>query len=206
MKRLLKAALYASLLVPFIGCGDDEEEEDVKPPPVPTLGTTIDRQGRPAIGPALINTFDANTTTAGAAKDNYNAAAKANWSGFSTNIATSLGILDGLDTNCGNQLLAGANAVAGRYNTLAGVLADDQLYVNTASTTCTQYLAVEANAVNVAPNTDCGGRTLSYDVIDTSYSVLAAGALSGVGDDINADGDGANIHSNTAFPFIGAPR
>jgi len=204
MKRILKIALYASLIAPVLGCGDDEEE-DTKPPPVPTVGTMIDRQGRPAIGPALINTFDANTNAASAAKDSYNAAAKANWAGFSTNIATSLAILDGLDTNCGNQLLAGTSAVAGRYNGLAGVLADDQLYVNTASTTCTQYLAVEANAVNVAPNNDCGGRALSYDVIDTSYSVLAAGALSGVGDDINADGDG-NIHSNTAFPFIGAPR
>jgi hypothetical protein len=205
MKRILKAALYACLVVPFIGCGDDKEEEDTKPPPVPTLGAVIDRQGRPAVNPALINTFDANTNTASAAKDSYNAAGQANWSGFSTNIATSLGILDGLDTNCGNQLLAGSSATAGRYNTLAGVLADDQLYVNSASTTCTRYLAVEANAVNVAPNNDCGGRALTYDVIDTSYSVLAAGALSGVGDDVNADGDG-NIHSNTAFPFIAAPR
>jgi hypothetical protein len=85
------------------------------------------------------------------------------------------------------------------------VLADDQLYVNTASTTCTQYLAVEANAVNVVPNSDCGGRALTYDVIDTSFSVLAVGALTGVGDDISSDSDG-NIQSNTAFPFLAAPR
>jgi hypothetical protein len=203
MKRILKAALYACLLVPFAGCGDDEEE-DTKPPPVPTLGTMIDRMGRPAINTALNHTFDANATTTGSAKDNYNSSAQASWAGFSAEMAANLAILDSLDTNCGNQLLAGATVAAGRYNTLAGVLADDQLWVNTASTTCGQYLAVEANAVNAVPNNDCGGRAPSYDVIDTSYSVLAAGALSGVGDDINADSDGG--HSNTAFPFLSSPR
>jgi hypothetical protein len=206
MKRILKAALYACLLFPLASCdGDDDPPPDTKPPPVPTLGTMIDRMGRPAINPALNSTFEANITTANASKDSYNVAAQADWGGFSARIATSLGILDGLDTNCGNQLLAGSSPVAGRYNTLAAVLADDRLYINTASTTCGQYLAVEANAVNVVPNSDCGGRAPTYDVIDTSYSVLAAGALTGVTDGINADGDG-NVHSDTEFPFLSAPR
>ena len=165
----------------------------------------IDRMGRPAINTALNNTFAADANAAGTAKDNYNKAAVSAWTSNATEFAKNLAILDSLDTNCGNQLLAGTTATAGRYNTLAGVLADDQLYVNTASSTCSQYLAVEANAVNVVPNNDCGGRTLTYDVIDTSYSVLAAGALAGVGDDINSDSDGA-IQSNTAFPFLAAPR
>jgi len=204
MKKILKAALYACLLVPLAACGDDEEEEQ-KPPVAPTPGAMIDRMGRPAINTALNNTFNADTAATGTAKDNYNKAAVTAWSGNSTEFAKNLAILDGLDTNCGNQLLAGTTAVAGRYNTLAGVLADDKLYVNTASTTCGQYLAVEANAVNAVPNNDCGGRTLTYDVIDTSYSVLAAGALTGVGDDIASDSDG-NIQSNTAFPFLAAPR
>jgi hypothetical protein len=204
MKRILKAALYACLLAPLAACGDDDDEDD-KPPPVPTLGTMLERMGRPAINTALNNTFAADATAAGTAKDNYNKAAVTAWSGNSTEFAKNLAILDSLDTNCGNQLLAGTTATAGRYNTLAGVLADDKLYVNSASSTCTQYLAVEANAVNAVPNNDCGGRTLTYDVIDTSYSVLAVGALTGVGDDINSDPDG-NIHSNTAFPFLAAPR
>jgi hypothetical protein len=165
----------------------------------------IDRMGRPAANTALNNTFTADANTANTAKDNYNKAEKASWGGFATEIAKNLAILDSLDANCGNQLLAGTSAVAGRYATLAGVLADDQLYVNTASGACTQYLAVEANAVNAVPNNDCGGRAPSYDVIDTSYSVLAAGALAGVKDEVNADADGA-IHSNTAFPFLAAPR
>jgi hypothetical protein len=37
------------------------------------------------------------------------------------------------------------------------------------------YLAVEANALTLVPNTDCGGRALSYDVMNISYSLLAAG-------------------------------
>jgi hypothetical protein len=206
MNRIVKAALYACLLAPLAACnGDDDDDDDMVTPPVPTLGTMIDRMGRPAINAALVGTFDANTANANAAKDNYNVAVQTSWTGQSAPIVSSLAILDGLDANCGNQLLAGATAVAGRYNTLGGVLAEDQLYVNTASTTCGQYLAVEANATNVAPNNDCGGRAPSYDVVDTSFSVLAAGALSGVSDGISADGDG-NIHSNTAFPFLSAPR
>jgi hypothetical protein len=205
MKKILKAALYACLLVPFVGCSDDEVPPDTKPPAVPALGAMIDRMGRPAINTALNHTFDGNATAAGTAKDSYNSSAQASWGGFSTEMAANLAILDSLDTNCGNQLLAGATVAAGRYSTLAGVLADDQLYVNTASGTCGQYLAVEANAVKVVINNDCGGRAPSYDVIDTSFSVLATGGLTGVGDGINADSDG-NIHSNTAFPFLASPR
>jgi len=206
MKRILKAALYACLLMPLAACDGDDEEEDTKPPPVPTLGTMIDRMGRPAINTALNNTFAADVNVTNTAKDNYNKSLQTSWASYSTEIAKNLAILDGLDANCGNQLLAGSSAIASRYNTLAGVLADDQLYVNTASSTCGQYLAVEANAVNVVPNNDCGGRTLTYDVIDTSYSVLAVGALTGVSDDVGADSDGANIQSNTTFPFLANPR
>lgn len=82
------------------------------------------------------------------------------------------------------------------------MLADDQLYVNTASGVCQTYLAVEANAVGI-PNTDCGGRTPLYDTIDVSYSVLAAGALSGVGDGVPMDADGTA--SASEFPFFDEP-
>ena len=114
-------------------------------------------------------------------------------------MAGNLAILDSLDTVCGNQLLAGPTATAGRYGTLAGVLADDRIYVNTSSGTCAQYLAVEANAVGI-PNGDCGGRTFAYDTIDTTYSVLAAGALGGVGDGIPRDAD---ANHSAEFPFLG---
>ena len=172
-----------------------------KDPLPPVLGVQIDRMGRPGINTALTAPFDLNSASKGATQDGYNAAAvPGQWAGmFQTRIAANLAILDSLDTVCGNQLLAGPSPAAGRYNTLAGVLSDDQLYVNSSSGTCNVYLAVEANAVGIA-NTDCGGRTPLADVIDRTYSVLAIGALNGVTDGVPSDADGG--HSTSAFPFL----
>jgi len=169
-------------------------------PAKPTLGAQIDRMGRPAINTALDKTFSPDPMR-DPAEDAYNAdTSKATWQATYTPIfAAQLAILDSIDRNCGNQLLAGATATAGRYDTLAGALADDQLYVNSASSTCGQYLAVEANATNVVPNTDCGGRKPEYDVIDISYSVLAAGALSGVNDGVANDSTFL-----ASFPYLAA--
>ena len=185
------------IAIGFIGIGLTA----CKDPLPPTLGAQIDRMGRPGVNTALTDPFNLNASMKGAAQDAYNAAgAPSQWSAsFAPRIAANLAILDSLDTVCGNQLLAGPSAASGRYNTLATVLSDDQLYVNSGSGTCTTYLAVEANAVGIA-NTDCGGRTPIVDVIDRTYSVLALGALSGVTDGIAADADGG--HSTTAFPFL----
>src|SRR5262245_20941154 len=127
------------------GCGSDDT------PMPPMLGAQIDRMGRAGVNTAVTDPFNQNSNTKGAAQDGYNAAANpAQWSSsFARRFAGNLAILDALDGVCGNQLLAGPTATAGRYSTLAGVLADDQLYVNTNSGTCTIYLAVEANAVGV---------------------------------------------------------
>ncbi len=174
------------------------------------LGAQIDRMGRAGVNTALTNPFYRESVPSElhqheAIVDDYNAAADpADWRRlFAPEIATNLAILDGLDTVCGNQLLAGPSPVAGRYNTLAAVLADDQLYVNTASGSCGQYLAVEANAVGIT-NNDCGGRTPLEDTIDTTYSLLAAGVLSGVTDGVPVDADG--LASLTVFPFLARPN
>jgi hypothetical protein len=171
----------------------------------PALGPQIDRMGRAGVNTAVTDPFNLNTTTKGANQDGYNASAlPAQWNGqFAGRFATNLAILDSLDTVCGNQLLAGAAPVAGRYGTLASVLADDQLYVNTSSGTCNVYLAVEANAIGIT-NNDCGGRTPVVDTIDRTYSVLAAGALAGVTDGVDRDADGA--HSTSSFPFLLPPN
>ena len=66
----------------------------------------------------------------------------------------------------------------------------------------TEYLAVEANAAGALANDQGGGRTPAMDVILRSYSVLAAGALTGVDDTITA-GPSAQV---TAFPFLAAPN
>jgi hypothetical protein len=179
-------------------------QEGMTPRP-PALGPQIDRMGRAGVNTAVTDPFNLNSTTKGASLDGYNASsAPAQWgTQYAARFAANLAILDSLDAVCGNQLLAGPAAVAGRYGTLASVLADDQLYVNTGSGACNVYLAVEANAVGIA-NNDCGGRTPVVDTIDRTYSVLAAGALTGVTDGVDRDADGA--HSTTSFPFLLPPN
>ena len=178
---------------------------------MPRIGRVqIDRMGRAGVNTALTNPFfresvPSEVETHEEVVDAYNAATRVpRWGArFSPEIAANLAILDSLDAVCGNQLLAGPTPSAGRYNALAGILADDQLYLNTRSGTCAQYLAVEANAVGIA-NDDCGGRTPLEDTIDTTYSLLAAGALAGVTDGLPIDGDGTA--SLTDFPFLDQPN
>jgi hypothetical protein len=175
-------------------------------PPAPTLGATItDRMGRAAVNTALTNPFDTVMgSSPNAVKDHYNSVSDSTmWSTlFQANIKSNLAILDSLDTVCGNQFIADLSA--SRYDTLASVLVDDQLYLNTASGTCQVYLGVEANAVNAIPNSDCGGRTPLENTIDETYSLLAIGAPSGVTNGILSDADSSP--SLSAFPFLGAPN
>ncbi len=189
---------------------DDEDDYDLRRP-MPKYGKVqLDRMGRAGVNTALTSPFFRESVPAeklvhDRIVDAYNAEA---WPGrwvrkFAPGIAGNLAIFDALDTVCGNQLLAGPAAEPGRYDTLATVLADDQLYVNTRSGVCQQYLAVEANAVGIA-NDDCGGRTPLYDTIDTTYSLLAIGALSGVTDGVPIDGEG--VASLTRFPFLDRPN
>jgi len=175
-------------------------------PPAPTLGATItDRMGRAAVNTALTNPFDTVTgSSPNAVKDLYNSVSDPTmWSSmFKAYIKSNLAIFDGLDGNCGNQFIADASSP--RYDTLAGVLVDDELYLNTASGTCSTYLGVEANAVMVIPNNDCGGRTPLENTIDETYSALAIGMTSGVTNGVTSKAGGtANI---TTFPFLGAPQ
>jgi hypothetical protein len=191
--------------VGLTGCGSD----DNNPPPPPLGAVQIDRMGRAGVNTALTNPFFRESVASEESQhemivDAYNAAHDpSQWVAmFSSLIAPNLAILDGLDGVCGNQVLAGPAPVAGRYTALANILADDQLYVNTASGTCNQYLAVEASAIGIA-NTDCGGRTPLENTIDITYSLVAVGALTGVTNGITSDADGTA--SLTVFPFLDRP-
>ncbi|MGO9830604.1 MAG: hypothetical protein ACLPJH_10725 [Myxococcaceae bacterium] len=180
------------------------------PPPAPTLGTTIvDRMGRAGVNTALTDPFDTLGTaspplTENAAKDLYNSiSTPSQWStNFKSWIEGNLAILDGLDGVCGNQFIFGFMGTSA-YATLAGVLVDDQLYLNTASGTCSTYLGVEANYVGAIPNSDCGGRTPLENTIDETYSLLAVGAPSGVTSGITSSATATA--SLTAFPFLQPP-
>jgi Domain of unknown function (DUF4331) len=185
------------IALPAMACGSSSKNngnDGGGNPAVPALGVQVDRQGRSVVNTVLIHGFDSDTAAKGAAKDAYNAAAPAAWTSFKGEIAKNLAILDSVDGTCGNQLLAGATLAPGRYDALAGVLADDQLYVNTATGTCTQYFAVELGMAG-----DCGGRAPTYDTIDVTLSAVAIGMASGVTDGIGADD---KTQSNTTFPFL----
>ncbi|HZS41227.1 MAG TPA: DUF4331 family protein [Polyangia bacterium] len=194
------------------------------PPAAPTLGAQIDRMGRPGINTAIVDPFwDDGVQTIDqhhAKQDAYNAASNPqSWSTTAIGATTVLPLFkaiiaayDGLDTGlatapntCGNQLGYTSPISSTPYVTLATVLADDELYLDTTHTACTAYLGAEANALGLT-NTDCGGRALSYNTIDITYNVLVIGTAtttpitSGVG----SDGDGSP--SDTAFPYLGAPN
>jgi hypothetical protein len=178
----------------------------------------IDRMGRPAINTALNHSFDPTAATKTAAKDKYNQDTNpAMWAtNYTAEFEKNLAILDSLDSTatksgCGNQVFYNGKLTApfgapsnapNSYSTLAGALADDQLYVNTAGATCTTYLAVEANATMLLTNTDCGGRKLTYNPIDETYSLVSIGALAGVSNGITADAD----TQSATFPYIAAPH
>ncbi len=172
-------------------------------PKAPTLGPQIDRMGRPAINTALNHTFDLDATAKDTAKDAYNANGDpTKWANYVGEFETNLAILDSLDMDCGNQILADKSKTdKSRYATLAGVFVDDRLYVNTEGAKCDTYLGVEANAVGI-PNSDCGGRTLKYDVIETSYSALAAGVLTGIDDTITI----SDAAKGETFPYLIDPQ
>jgi hypothetical protein len=205
MNRLL---ILSALAAGLVACGSDNNGGNNNTPPAkPTLGATqIDRMGRAGVNTALTDPFDiVSGMTPNQVKDAYNAITDPSaWATqFKGKIATNLAILDSLDTVCGNQLLAGNSAAVGRYDALAGVLADDRLYVRTDKTTCSTYLGAEANAVGVT-NDDCGGRTPLYNTIDVTYSALAIGQFSGVTNGFTSDSEGSP--NATTFPFLGAPN
>ncbi len=197
-----------ALLSLTAACGNNNSGN----PAPPTLGSIIDRMGRPAINTAVTNPFELVTgKTADQSKDDYNAQGDyTKWiAAYAPEMAATLAVLDGLDQNCGNQLAAkpatGATIPADRYMPLATVLADDQLYLRTDKTTCALYLAVEADATALTTNNgDCGGRTPLENTVDESYSLLAVGAPSGVTNGITVDAE--HTASLTAFPFLSNPN
>lgn len=200
-------------------------------PPAPTLGAPIDRMGRPAINTVLNSLFEPNAAKKAAKRDAYNHAIDPDGWPMATLDATAvpatrivgelsayLGIFDAVDKGHPDVTASGCRNLPAyalpdsntSYAALAGLLADDQLYVDTARSQCDRYLALELNATLTVPYTSCGGRTLTHDVIDSSYSLLFAGAtgFSGaaltprIGDSVGAHADVNNL----MFPFLGAPH
>lgn len=202
-----------------VGVRSLQENGTICPPVAPMVYESamkvpaqIDRVGRPAISTALVETFNSDEAVRDVSKDSYNAGSPDAAEAFNATVRGNLAILDSLG-GCGTQLLVSADETPERYDALAAVLLDDQLYVDSRETTCL-YLGVEGlfvesqtgeaidDAVGLLP-ANCGGRTLTDDVIERSYSVLAAGLLVGVDDTITSDGA---AHDNDTFPFLAPPN
>jgi hypothetical protein len=91
-----------------------------------------------------------------------------------------------------------------RYRPLALLLADDRLWVNAASTQCTQLFAVELASLDGRADLsgDCGGRTPTENASNTWRSLLVSGSLTGVDDGLDHD---EHQPSTTDFPFLAPP-
>ncbi len=163
----------------------------------------LDRMGRPLTGNALLGTL-ASAVVSDKLKEDYNHATPATAARFVPEMEKTLGLYDGFDGKCGNQLLAGKVASAGRYRQLATLLADDRLWVNSASKVCTHFFAVELAELTGqrALANDCGGRSPTYSAANIYRSLLANGKPVGIDDGLTRD---EHDHSSSAFPFLAAP-
>lgn len=164
----------------------------------------IDRMGRPLTGNALLGSFS-DEDTSDRLKERYNSVTPATSAEFIPEMERTLGIYDAFDGKCGNQLLADAKATSpARYRSLATVLADDRLWVNSESTICGEFFSVELASLagDGSMNIYCGGRTPKDDAIDVYRSVLSMGQSKGIDDGVDRDD---HEHSTTEFPFLAAP-
>jgi len=166
-------------------------------PAMPTLGTQIERTARPLIKNGLVGGPLAADSVSNARKERYNRVARTGWAQFAASIQESLALYDAFDGTCGNQWRAD-------YASLATMLADDRLWINSASTVCTQFLAVELAALGTpgASSGDCGGRTPGYDASNVFRSLLTNGTTTGIDDGLARDD---KVHSSSSFPFLAAP-
>ncbi|WP_417462259.1 hypothetical protein [Kordiimonas sp.] len=174
----------------------------------PGLGAQLDRVGRSLTANALLGLFAHNVNESEDHKHAYNESTDASdwWALFKDEIQIGLSFYDGLDGQCGNQWMAAEDLEGtSRYAPLATMLLDDRLWIDSSTTDCGRYLAVELVATGVAPakpGKACGGRTLDHDATDIFRSLLVFGRPSGVTDGVDGDD---RTHSNSVFPFLAAP-
>jgi hypothetical protein len=165
----------------------------------------LDRMARPFVANTLLGVAPFSPDDAsGHRRQEFNEASAATSSGFIADLQKSLAFQDSLDGRCGNQLLAQANESPSRYHALAKVFADDRLWVNSASSVCTQFFAVELASLvgDKASSADCGGRAPVYDTSNVWRSLLIAGTTSGITDGLHQD---EHPPSATVFPFLAPP-
>ncbi|MEO7733963.1 MAG: hypothetical protein ABIY55_23570 [Kofleriaceae bacterium] len=200
-------------------------DANLEPPPPPALGVQLHRAGRPAIRALLLGTL-ATPDVKASLNAAYDAASDpATWKTLplpngvtlEQEVATNMAVWDAFDrgtgvtgAGCGNTFVYVGPTNARSYFKAADLFVDDQLYVDTTKPTCDFYLDLEifkgSNRVSDPPST-CGGRMPTHDVVDVTYSVLAAGTF-GLNGRLPKFGDSVAAHADvsTMFPFLGAPH
>jgi hypothetical protein len=168
-------------------------------------GKPLDRMARPFVGNTLLGAAPFSSDDAsGALRQEFNEAVPATGKRFVADLEKSLAFEDSLDGLCGNQVLAEPTESPARYQRLAEVFADDRLWVNSASSVCTQFFAVELAGLagQKALSDDCGGRAPTYDTSNVWRSLLIAGTTRGITDGLHQD---EHPPSATVFPFLAPP-
>ena len=162
----------------------------------------VDRMGRPLTGNAMLSPL-AQDDVSDRLKEAYNAATPADADRFVPEIEKTLGIYDAFDGQCGNGLLA-EDGPEHRYRSVAKLLADDRLWIDSRYARCQQFMAVERMALRKESTAaqDCGGRNPLIDAIDVYRSLLAGGQVKGVDDGVDRD---EREHPISQFPFLAAP-
>jgi hypothetical protein len=176
-------------------------------PSMPLPGTQIDRVGRPLVGIALLDPFDVDTNHLAALQDGYNGDdAEAGWAAaHAPAIAATLALYDGWDAVCGNQTGAGPSAMAGRYDHLAAVLADDELWLDTTTARCDgSFFGLEVALLGGPAATGCGGRAPAEGVADALFGLVIAGDRAAVPTGAAQDADHPAV--DEPWPFLGNPN
>jgi hypothetical protein len=168
-------------------------------------GKPIDRMALPFVKNTLLGTAPFSTDDAsGVRRGEFNAALPTTSAEFIADFQKTLAFQDSLDGKCGNQILAAAEDTPARYLRLAKLFAENRLWVNSASTVCTQFFAVELSNLtgDKSLSGDCGGRSPTYDAPNVWRSLLIAGMVTGITDGLHQD---EHPPSATQFPFLAPP-
>jgi hypothetical protein len=168
-------------------------------------GKPIDRMAIPFVKNTLLGTAPFSTDDAsGVRREEFNAALPTTSAQFIPDLEKTLAFQDSLDGKCGNQVLAASEETPARYRPLAKLFAEDRLWVNSASTVCTQFFAVELAYLKGEKtlSKDCGGRSPTYDNSNVWRSLLIAGTTTGITDGLSQD---EHAPSASEFPFLAPP-
>src|SRR4051812_4139697 len=129
-------------------------------------GKLLDHMGRPFVANTLLGVAPFSTDEqSGRRRQEFNEASRERVAGFVPDLQASLAFQDSLDGRCGNAILTSPKDSPSRYRALAQLFADDRLWVDSGSSVCTQFFAVEAATLGGerAARNDCGGRAPTYD-------------------------------------------